>query len=144
MMQQQQTYFLELYRAGMRAASDITKASLENAQRVHSQQVEALREAMETNVQSTRQLSEAKSLGDMIGLQAKLSAQQAEKAAELWTRVWRTASESQVALFGQMQTQVGELSDRVRESYSAATREYAANNGPEAEQRRAQQQRKSA
>ena len=30
-MIQQQTYFLELYRAGLRAASDIAKASIENA-----------------------------------------------------------------------------------------------------------------
>ena len=52
MMQQQQTYFLELYRAGMRAASDIAKASLENAQRLHSQQVDALREAAESSAQS--------------------------------------------------------------------------------------------
>jgi phasin family protein len=141
MMQQQQTYFLELYRAGMRAAADITKASLENAQRLHSQQVEALREATESNVQSARQLSEAKSLGDMIGLQVKLAAQQAEQAAELWTRTWRTASETQVALLGRVQTQVGELSERMRESYSAATREVAANNGIEAERK---QHRKSA
>jgi phasin family protein len=139
---QQQTYFLELYRAGLRAASDITKASLENTQRLHSQQVEALREAVESNVQSARQLSEAKSLGDMIGLQVKLAAQQAEQAAELWTRTWRTASETQVALLGQVQSQVGELSERVRESYSAATREAAANNGTEME--RKQQHRKSA
>ena len=142
MMQPQQTYFLELYRAGLRAASDITKASLENTQRLHSQQVEALREAVESNVQSARQLSEAKSLGDMIGLQVKLAAQQAEQAAELWTRTWRTASETQVALLGQVQNQVGELSERVRESYSAATREAAANNGIEME--RKQQHRKSA
>jgi phasin family protein len=136
MMHQQQTYFLELYRAGMRAASDITKASLENAQRLHSQQVEALREAMDSNVQSARQLSEAKSLGDMIGLQVKLAAQQAEQAAELWTRTWRTAGETQVAMLGRVQSQVGELSERMRESYSAATREAAANNGIEAERKR--------
>ena len=141
-MMQQQTYFLELYRAGLRAASDITKASLENTQRLHTQQVEALREAVESNVQSARQLSEAKSLGDMIGLQVKLAAQQAEQAAELWTRTWRTASETQVALLGQVQTQVGELSERVRESYSAATREAAANNGIEME--RKHQHRESA
>ena len=49
MIQQQQTYFLELYRAGLRAASDIAKASIENAQRLHAQQVDALRQALDTN-----------------------------------------------------------------------------------------------
>jgi phasin family protein len=125
-MIQQQTYFLELYRAGLRALSDISKASLENTQRLHSEQVEALRRALDSNVQSAQQLSEAKSVGDLLALQVKVAEAQAEQAAELWTRAWRTASESQVALLGRVQSQVGELSDRVRESYSAA-----ANNGSE-------------
>ena len=34
MIQPQQTYFLDLYRSGMRATSDIVRASLENAQRI--------------------------------------------------------------------------------------------------------------
>src|SRR3954470_11211555 len=71
--QQQQTYFLELYRAGLRAASDIAKASIENAQRLHVQQVDALRQALDTNTTSARQLSEANSLTDLLALQLKLA-----------------------------------------------------------------------
>jgi phasin family protein len=122
MIQQQQTYFLELYRAGIRTASDIAKASLENAQRLQSQQMEAVRQALEANVRSARQLSEANSLTDLMALQVKLAGTQAEQVAELWTRTWRTASETQVAMLGQVQTQVGQLSDKVRETYSHATR----------------------
>ena len=121
--QQQQTYFLELYRAGVRAASEIAKASLENAQRLHTQQAESLREALDANVRSTRQLSEANSVADLMALQVRLAGTQAEQAAGFWTQAWRTASESQAALLGQM-----------RESYSVATRaaEGAMNNGVEA------------
>ena len=152
MIQQQQTYFLELYRAGMRAATDITKASLENAQRLHSQQVEALREAVDAHVRSTRQLSDAGSIADMMAMQVKLAGTQAEQAADFWTRAWRNATETQVAMLGQVQSQVGQLSDKVRESYSAATRvaEHAANSSMEAmreAERKTQQQpqhRKSA
>jgi hypothetical protein len=151
MIQQQQTYFLELYRAGMRAATDITKASLENAQRLHSQQVEALREAVDAHVRSTRQVSDAGSIADMMALQVKLAGAQAEQAADFWTRAWRSATETQVAMLGQVQNQVGQLSEKVRESYSAATRvaEQAANSSMEAmreaERKSAQpQHRKSA
>ena len=122
MMQPQQTYLLELYRAGMRAFSDIARASIENAQRLHAQQVDALREALEANSQSTQRLSEATSITDLMALQVKLAGHQAERAAQWWTRAWRTASETQVAMLGQVQSQVGELSERVRETYSAATR----------------------
>ncbi|TMG76221.1 MAG: phasin family protein [Betaproteobacteria bacterium] len=138
MIQQQQTYFLELYRAGLRAASDIAKASIENAQRLHAQQVDALRQALDTNGDSARRLSEASSLTDLLALQVKLAGMQTEQAAEFWTRAWRTAGETQVAMLGQVNSQVGQLSDRMRETYSAATRvvENAVNNGAEAEQRR--------
>ena len=56
-MMQQQTYLLELYRAGLRTASDIAKASFENAQRMHTQQLEALREALDANTRSAQRLS---------------------------------------------------------------------------------------
>ena len=138
MIQQQQTYFLELYRAGLRAASDIAKASIENAQRLHAQQVDALRQALDTNTTSARQLTEASSITDLLALQVKLAGSQAEQVADFWTRAWRTASETQVAMLGQVQTQVGQLSDRMRETYSAATRvvENAVNNGVNEAQRR--------
>ena len=53
-----------------------------------------------------------------MAVQVKLAGAQAEHAAEFWTRAWRTASETQVAVLGQVQNQVGQLSDRVRESAS--------------------------
>ena len=73
-----------------------------------------------------------------MALQVKLAGMQTEQAADLWTRAWRTAGETQVAMLGQVNSQVGQLSDRMRETYSAATRvvENAVNNGAEAEQRR--------
>jgi len=131
MIQPQQTYLLELYRAGMRTAADITKASIENAQRLHAQQLDALREALDTNTRSAQRLSEANSISDLMALQLKLAGAQAEQAADFWTRAWRTASETQVAMLGQVQSQVGQLSERVRETYNAATRnvESAVNNG---------------
>jgi phasin family protein len=138
MMQQQQTYFLELYRAGLRAASDMAKASIENAQRLHAQQVDALRQALDANTDSARRLSEASSITDLLALQVRLAGSQAEQAADFWTRAWRTASETQVAMLGQVNSQVGQLSDRMRETYSAATRivDNAVNNGEPGEAQR--------
>ena len=147
MMEQQQTYFLDLYRASIRTAADMAKATLENAQRLQSQQAEVLRQAIDDNTRSARQLSEAHSLAEVMAVQVKLAGAQAERAADFWTRAWRTASETQVAVLGQVQTQVGELSERVRESVSLATRagESGADALREAERKASQQaQRKSA
>lgn len=116
MMQQQQTYFLELYRAGMRSASDIAKASLENVQRMHSQQIEAVRSALEDNVRSTRELSEVRSLDEMMALQTRVMAAQMERTADFWGRMWRSASESQVAMIGQVTQVGGQLGERMRDA----------------------------
>jgi hypothetical protein len=122
MIQQQQTYFLELYRAGMRTATDIMKASLENVQKLQSQQIEAVRGALDENVRSARELSEVRSMDEMLALQTRIAGAQLERAADLWGRIWRAAGDSQVAIMGQVQSQVGELSDRVRETYQFTAR----------------------
>ena len=122
MIQQQQTYFLELYRAGMRTATDIMKASLENVQKLQSQQIEAVRGALDENARSARELSEVRSMDEMLALQTRIAGAQLERAADLWGRIWRAAGDSQVAIMGQVQNQVGELSDRVRETYQFTAR----------------------
>ena len=150
MIEQQQTYFLDLYRAGIRTATDIAKATLESAQRLQTQQAEVLRQAIDDNTRSARQLSEANSLADVMAVQVKLAGAQVERTADFWTRAWRTASETQVAMLGQVQNQVGQLSERVRESVSLAARagENAASSGDalrDAERKTSQQaQRKTA
>lgn len=102
MIQQQQAYFLELYRAGMRTASDIARASLETTQRMHSQQMEAVRDALEENLRSARELGEVRSLDQMLALQTRLASEQVQRTADTWSRLWRTASETQAAMIGQM------------------------------------------
>lgn len=146
MIQQQQTYFLELYRAGMRTATDIMKASLENVQKLHSQQMEAVRGALDENARSARELSEVRSLDEMLALQTRIAGAQLERATDLWGRIWRAAGDSQVAIIGQVQSQVGELSDRVRETYqfTARTAENSARAGMEGANRFAAQETQAA
>jgi phasin family protein len=118
MIQQQQTYFLELYRNGMRAASDIMRTSLENMQRIQAQQAEAVRSAIDENVKSTRELAEAKSFDEVVALQSRLLGRQ----AEMWNRLLRAASETQMAMIGQVQNQVGQIGDTMRQNYASSTR----------------------
>jgi hypothetical protein len=118
MIQQQQTYFLELYRNGMRAASDIMRTSLENMQRIQAQQAEAVRSAIDENVKSTRELAEAKSFDEVVALQSRLLGRQ----AEMWSRLLRAASETQMAMIGQVQNQVGQIGDTMRQTYASSTR----------------------
>jgi len=152
-IQPQQTYFLELYRSGMRAVSDIMRASLENTQRMQAEQAEAMRSAIDENSKAARELSEVKSLDEMMTLQTRVLGSQVQRAADLWGRLWKSASESQMAMIGQVQNQVGQMGDTVRQTYASSTRAaedtarsmagHAANSAREAE-RKAHQERKSA
>lgn len=119
MIQPQQTYFLDLYRSGMRATSDIMRASIENAQRVQTEQAEAVRSTLDESAKAARELSEVKSLDEMMSVQTRVLGSQLQRAAEVWSRLWRTTSESQMAMIGQVQNQVGQMGDTVRQSYSA-------------------------
>jgi len=115
-MMQQQTYLLELYRAGLRSASDIAKASFENAQRLHAQQLDALREALDSNTRSAQRLSEATSIADLMALQVKLAGTQAEQAADRW-RCWvrsRARSASSASACARPTTTLPRAASRVR------------------------------
>lgn len=119
MIQPQQTYFLELYRSGMRATSDIMRASLEGAQRMQTEQAEAVRSALDENAKAARELSDVKSLDEMMSVQTRVLGSQLQRAAEVWSRLWRTAGESQMAMIGQVQNQVGQMGDAARQTYNA-------------------------
>jgi phasin family protein len=142
MIQQQQTYLMELYRSGMRAVSDIMRASLETTQRLQAQQAEAVRSAVDENAKAARELSEVKSLDELMALQTRVLGGQLERTADIWSRMWKTASESQMAIIGQVQNQVGQMGDTVRQTYNAQVSN-AANAAREVE-RKAHQERKSA
>ena len=106
--QQQQAFLFEIYRSGLRAAADLMKTSLESAERLQNQQLEGIRNAMEENVRSARQLSEVSSVGELMALQSRLAGAQMERSLDYWSRMWRAAGETQATLIGQAQTQVRE------------------------------------
>lgn len=118
----QQTQMLELYRANLRALAETMKAQLENAERMQNQQLDGVRRAIEENTRSTRELTEAKSIDEMMGLQIRLTGAQLERAMDFWSRLWRTSAETQMSMLGQFQSQIGQMGDRVRETYNFTAR----------------------
>jgi hypothetical protein len=121
-MPMQQTQLLELYRANLRATADVMRAQLENAERMQNQQIEGVRRAIEENTRSARELTEAKSIDELMGLQIRLTGAQLERTMDFWSRIWRTAAETQMSMLGQFQSQIGQMGDRVRETYAFTAR----------------------
>jgi phasin family protein len=124
-MQQQ---FLDLYRAGLRSAADLMKASLEHTERLQQQQIQIVRSALEENTRSSSQIADAKNLDDFFTVNSRLTGGQLERMTEFWSSVWRAAGETQKLMIDQMQTQIGQAKSRVRQGYdfTARTSEEAA------------------
>jgi hypothetical protein len=117
-----QAQFLDLYRAGIRSAADIMKTSLEQTERLQQQQLQLVRTALEESTRSTSQIGEAKSLDDMMALNSRLAGAQLERVAEFWAGWWRAAGDAQKTMIDQMQSQMGQAKDRMREGYAFTAR----------------------
>ena len=121
-MNQPQTQMLDLYRASMKTAADIAKASLENAEKLQNRQLQIVRNALEENTKSASDLAQVKSLDEMMALQTRLASSQMERMIDFWSGLWRTAGDSQMAMIGQLQGQVEQMRDRFRETYDLTAR----------------------
>jgi hypothetical protein len=117
-----QSQFIDLYRASMKTAADLMKSSLEQSERLQQQQLEIVRGALEENARSASQLAEAKSLDEMLALNSRVAGVQLERVTEFWSSWWRLAGDAQKSMIDQMQAQLGQAKDRVREGYNFTAR----------------------
>ena len=117
-----QAQFLDLYRASIKTATDMMKASLEQTERFQQQQLQMVRSALEESGRSGSQASDVKSLDDIVALNSKLAGTQLERMTEFWSNWWRVAGDAQKSMIDQMQSQLGQAKERVREGYSFTAR----------------------
>jgi phasin family protein len=108
-----QNQFFDAYRAGLKNASDIMTASLENARRLQQQQLDALQSAIEDQAKSVRELAEVRTMDELMALQTRLASSQLERTIDMWTRLWRTAGDNQLAIIGQAQSQLGQVHEGI-------------------------------
>lgn len=117
-----QAQLIDLYRAGIRSAAEMMKVSLEQTERLQQQQLQLIRSALEENTRSSSQAGEAKSLDDIVALNSRLAGVQLERMTEFWANWWRVAGDTQKTMIDQMQTQMGQAKDRMREGYAFTAR----------------------
>lgn len=112
-----QPQFLDLYRSFTRAAIDTMKASLQSTERFHQQQLQIVHGALEQNMKSASELSQARSIDELLSLQSQIAGAQVAQALDVWRGMYRALSDSQITAMSQMQTQVSQASDTVRQAY---------------------------
>ena len=117
-----QAQLFDLYRAGIRSATDMMKVSLEQTERLQQQQLQLIRHALDDSTRSSTQAGEMKGLDDMVAFNSRLAGVQLERVAEFWANWWRAAGDAQKSLIEQLQSNIGQAKDQLREGYSYAAR----------------------
>jgi hypothetical protein len=84
-MNPQPPELLDMYRAGLKSAVELMKTSLENAERMQSQHLVAIRTVLEQQQRSAEEMMQAKSLDELMALQTRLAGAQMEAAMGYWT-----------------------------------------------------------
>jgi hypothetical protein len=84
-MTQPQAEFLDLYRAGLKTAADLMKVSLQSAEKLQNQQLVAIRTALDQQTKSISELGQARTIDELLAVQAKIAGAQWERAMGFWT-----------------------------------------------------------
>lgn len=101
-MTQPQAEFLDLYRAGLKTAADMMKASLQNAERLQNQQLVAIRTALDQQSRSINDLSSARSIDELLSLQTRMAGQQFERAVGFWSEMYQSQVNQAQSWFSEM------------------------------------------
>jgi phasin family protein len=117
-MSQPQAELFDLYRTGLKTATDLVKSSLESAERLQNQQLVAIRTALEQQSKSAAELSRVKTIDELIALQSRLAGAQFERAMTLWSDLFQAAGENQRAAIERMQEQMAQARNWMSETYA--------------------------
>ena len=85
-----QAEFFDLYKAGLKTAADIMKASLQNAEKLQNQQLVVIRQALDQQAKSISELTQAKSIDEVLAIQTKIAGAQWERALGFWSELTQT------------------------------------------------------
>ena len=85
-----QAEFFDLYKAGLKTAADMMKASLQNAEKLQNQQLVVIRQALDQQARSISELTQAKSIDEVLAIQTKIAGAQWERALGFWSELTQT------------------------------------------------------
>lgn len=114
-----QEQFLDLYRAGLKATGDMMKVSLQGAERLRTQQLAAINEALSAHAQAIAEINSAKGIDELVAVQAKLAGTQYQTVISYWTCLGQAATEQQVEITKQVQVQVAQIRDNFQQALNA-------------------------
>ena len=117
-----QNQFIDIYRNGIKTATEVSRASLEGFVQLQERQLGIVRNLLDESRRSAESLADAKSLEELVTLQSRFAGSQLERMAEFWSSTVHSLAEQQKTWIERMQSQVSQTKDRVRENYDLTAR----------------------
>ena len=90
-----QNQFIDIYRNGIKTASEVARMSLENGVRMQEKQLEIVRGLLQEQSRSADEIGRAGSVEELLTLQTRLATSQLGRVVEFWSSVWQAAAQSQ-------------------------------------------------
>jgi hypothetical protein len=119
---QSQSHFVDIYRSMARVSNDSFTASLQTTERIHQKQLEMVRSALEQSTRAAKQLGEVQSVDELFAAQSQLFGTQMAHTMEMWRSLFRAMSDTQLAWMSQIQNQVGQATEGMRQAYDLTKR----------------------
>ena len=119
-MMNSQQQLLDFYRAGLSATGDMMRASFEGAERLRTQQLAAIKEALAAHVSAVAEIKDAKGIDELVAIQAKLAGTQYQTVIGYWSSVGEAAREQQLDITRRVQAQIAQIRDNVQQALGAA------------------------
>jgi len=107
-----QEQFLDLYRTSLEGMVSMTRATLDEAERLRTKQLEAIREALDENAALSREIAGAGTPEDLFNAQTKFANHQFEVALGYWGKLFEAANHTQLEAMKRMEEQSALFHDR--------------------------------
>lgn len=108
-----QEQFIALYRSNLESMVSMARSVLDEAERLRTRQLEAIREALAENEELARQIAGAETVDQLFAVQSRIANHQVDVALGYWGRVFEAASQTQVKGMKQFEEQAARFTERV-------------------------------
>lgn len=112
-MATQQQQFLDAYRIGLESIVGLAGTMLDEAERLRTRQLEAIRKAISEHAELAKGIASATSLNELIAAQTRFANQQFEIALGFWGRQFEAAGHGQREALRQAEEQASKVSQEV-------------------------------
>jgi phasin family protein len=112
--------FLTLYRANLEGMVRMARTALDEAERLRTRQLEAIRDAVTENAELAAEIASARTLEELLTAQAKFASHQLDVTIGYWSKLFEAASRTQLDTVKRIEEQAGRINESISHMLDAA------------------------